>query len=92
MAGARTTSSMKKPPMRADHNPAQARKLRRPYRCFLVRCWLEEGAGAAGERAWRFTVQEARDGGYRRSFNCMKDVEAFLEAELRSTENRAGRG
>jgi hypothetical protein len=60
----------------------------RPYRCFLVRCWLEEGAGGpseaglGGEPGWRFTVQQVGPDAARRSFACLKDVEAYLEAEL----------
>ncbi len=82
---------MKTPPLSADHDSTQARR-RRPYRCFLVRCWFEEGDAAAAQPAWRFTVQEARDGGVRRPFNCLGDVQAYLEAELRSTENHPDGG
>ncbi len=73
-------------------DPAEGHQGRRPYRCFLLRCWLQEGAGPSGQPLWRFTMQEAGPDAARRCFACMKDVEAFLEAELRSTENRAGRG
>lgn len=59
-----------------------AQPTRQPYRCFLLRCWLQEGAGLDGEPGWRFTVQEAGPDAPRRAFACLKDVEAYLEATL----------
>lgn len=64
-----------------------------PYRCFLVRCRLVEGAGEgkptvspadAGSRAvvWRFTVEQVRPDAARRSFASIHDVAAYIEAEL----------
>jgi len=64
---------------------AEARRRRQPYRCFLLRCRLEEGAGPGGEPAWRFTVQQAVPDAPRRSFACFHDVAAYLEAELGSS-------
>ena len=55
-----------------------------PYRCFLVRCRLEESAGATGQPAWRFTVQQAGAGGARHSFTCFDNVAAHMRAELAS--------
>ena len=70
---------------------AQARTRRKPYLCFLVRCRLEEGASRGGEPSWRFTVQQVGPGAARRSFACLSDVEAYLEAELvRSVKQMAG--
>jgi hypothetical protein len=68
--------------MGTGDKPAGARKKPQPYRCFLLRCRLEEGAGPGGQPAWRFSVQEAGPDAARRSFACLKDVEAYLEAEL----------
>jgi hypothetical protein len=73
----------------------------RPYRCFLVRCRLEEEPGQTGlrgqpagqptgQRAWRFTVQQAGAGGARRSFACFDDVAAHMRAELASCGALAG--
>jgi hypothetical protein len=77
--------------MGAAGAPAKARNKPGPYRCFLVRCWLEEGAATDTEPGWRFTVQEARDGAFRRCFGSMKDVEAYLEGELETSGlRRAG--
>jgi hypothetical protein len=59
-----------------DHQP-------RPYRCFLVRCWQEDDARAGDEPAWRFTVQEAGEDRFRRSFSRFEDVEMYLETELK---------
>ena len=56
-----------------------------PYRCFLVRCRLEENAGTTGQPAWRFTVQQAGAGGARHSFTCFDDVVAHMQAELASS-------
>jgi hypothetical protein len=53
-----------------------------PYRCFLVRCRLEDGARPAGEPVWRFTVEQAGPDAARRSFSCLHDVAAYLAAEL----------
>ncbi len=61
-----------------------AQPKRQPYRCFLLRCWLQEGAGPGGEPSWRFTVQEAGPDAARRSFACLEDVEAYLAAALGS--------
>ena len=55
-----------------------------PYRCFLIRCRLEEGAGPDGAAAWRFTVQQADAHAPRRSFVSLMEVAAHLEAELAS--------
>jgi hypothetical protein len=59
-----------------------ARSEQPPYRCFLVRCWLEEGAGPQGEPVWRFTVQQTGPDAARRSFSCLHGVAAHMEAEL----------
>jgi hypothetical protein len=58
----------------------------RAYRCFLVRCRLEEGASLEDKPAWRFTVEQVRPGAARRSFASIHDVAAYLEAELASCE------
>jgi hypothetical protein len=62
----------------------EARKKLQTYRCFLVRCRLEESAGPAGEPGWRFTVQEAGTDAARRSFASFHDVAAYIDAELAS--------
>jgi hypothetical protein len=70
---------------------AQAHTRRKPYLCFLLRCRLEEGAGRGEELSWRFTVQQVGPDAVRRSFACLSDVEAYLEAELaRSAGQMAG--
>lgn len=53
-----------------------------PYRCYLVRCWLEEGAGSGGEPAWRFTVRQADLDAARLSFASLHDVAVYIETEL----------
>jgi hypothetical protein len=63
---------------------------RQPYRCFLIRCRLEEGAGPDGAAAWRFTVQQADANAPRRSFISLLEVAAHLEAELASCALGAG--
>jgi hypothetical protein len=63
---------------------AEARRRRQPYRCYLVRCRLEEGAGPHGEAIWRFTVQQADSAAARRSFASLEDVAAHIEADLAS--------
>ena len=60
------------------------------YRCFLLRCRLEEGAGPNCPPPWRFTVQQTGPGAARHSFSRLKDVEAFLEAELASVAKANG--
>ncbi len=54
----------------------------RPYRCFLVRCWLEDGAGTHGEPAWRFTIRQAGHDAARLSFASLHDVALYMEIEL----------
>ncbi len=78
--------------MGAGGKPAESFSQQRPYRCFLVRCRLEEGAGPSGEPVWRFSVQEAGPHAARRSFACLEDFEAYLEAELGSRESTSPRG
>ncbi len=63
-------------------SPARPRKKTQPYRCFRLRCWREEGAAPDDQPGWRFSVQEARDGAFRRCFASLQDVEAYLEAEI----------
>jgi hypothetical protein len=60
----------------------QKRSNQQPYRCFLVRCHLQDGAGPQGEPQWRFTVQQAGPAAARHSFACLHDVAAHVEAEL----------
>jgi hypothetical protein len=60
------------------------------YRCFLLRCRLEEGAGQPYQPVWRFTVQQSGPGAPRHSFSRLEDVEAFLEAELACVAEAAG--
>ncbi len=62
----------------------QPGKRQQPYRCFLIRCRLEEGAGPDGAAAWRFTVQQADANAPRRAFLSLLEVAAHLEAELAS--------
>ncbi len=57
---------------------------RLPYRCFLIRCRLEEGAGPDGTPAWRFTVQQADANAPRRTCVSLAEVAAHVEAELAS--------
>ena len=61
-----------------------AQSKRQPYRAFLIRCRLEEGAGPDGAAAWRFTVQQAEANAPRRTFVSLPEVAAHLEAELAS--------
>ncbi len=72
---------------------AEVRRRRQPYRCYLVRCRLEEGAGPEGEATWRFTVQRADPDAARRSFASLDDVAAHIEADLAScaVANRSSR-
>jgi len=57
---------------------------RQPYRCFLIRCRLEEGAGPNGATAWRFTVQQAGAYAPRRMCVSVAEVAAHIESELAS--------
>ena len=75
--------------MGAARRGVRTRSNPQPYRCFLVRCRLEAGAGPLGEASgspapacWRFTVQQADSDATRRCFASIKDVAAYLEAEL----------
>jgi len=55
----------------------------------LVRCRLEEGGSpGAGNPAWRFTVEQIRPDAARRSFASIRDVAAYLEAELESSPGK----
>lgn len=60
------------------------RKKHQIYRCFLLRCRLVVGAAGTDDSSprWRFTVQEAGDGGTGHTFASLSDVEAYLETEL----------
>ena len=67
-----------------------ARCEQQPYRCFLVRCRLEEGAGPEDNAVWHFTVQQVAPDAARRSFACLHDVAAHMEAELAACRGFAG--
>ena len=60
----------------------EPRRANRPYRCYLLRCWLEDGAGPRGEPAWRFTVRQAGLDAARLSFASLHDVALYVETEL----------
>jgi hypothetical protein len=72
--------------MGASGGGAETAGKTRPYRCFLVRCRLEEQASPEDKPAWRFTVEEVRPDTARRSFVSFGAVAAYLEAELASCE------
>jgi hypothetical protein len=74
----------------ASEGGSANRNVGQAYRCFLVRCRLEEGAGPNREPCWRFTVQQAAPDSTRHSFSCLSDVAAHLEAELASCAQSAG--
>jgi hypothetical protein len=63
-------------------SPAAASHQQRPYRCFLVRCRLEENAAPTGEPIWRFSVEEVGPQAARRAFACLEDFKAYLDTEL----------
>ncbi len=70
--------------MAAIEPEAGARRKQPRYWCFLVRCRVEELAGPEGEPSWRFTVQQMGRDPSRRSFACLHDVAAHIEAELQT--------
>lgn len=79
--------------MRTGTGGIKAQKTSRPYRCFLLRCRLGEGARSgepAGPPAWRFTLQQAGEESAARSFACFHDLAAYLEAELTTCGPLAG--
>jgi hypothetical protein len=77
--------------MEGAERQSEPRMQNRPYRCYLLRCWLEAGGGACGEAAWRFTVRQVGPDAGRHSFTNFHDVAAFIEAEL-ATCVRAQKG
>ncbi len=70
--------------MAAAGNEPAARGKRTRNWCFVVRCRVEEGAGPEGEPSWRFTVQQTGRDPSRRSFACLHDLAAHIEAELQA--------
>jgi hypothetical protein len=46
-----------------------------------IQGWKEEGVGLDQEPCWRFSVEQAGSDVHPRSFACLKDVEAYLEAQ-----------
>ena len=73
--------------MGARGSSAKTSRKGRSYRCYLVRCRLEEDAGegeptASRGGAWRFTVEQVRPDAARRSFTSIHDVAAYIDAEL----------
>ena len=69
---------------RVEPGPARQR-----YRCFLLRCRLEEGAGPGGEAAWRFTVERAGDSRARRVFASLEAATAYIDDELQASRRSA---
>jgi hypothetical protein len=61
---------------------SEAQMQERPYRCYLLRCWIEEGVGPNGEPAWRFTVRQTGLDAARCSFISLDDAAAYIAAEL----------
>lgn len=78
--------------MGAGGSEGGTRRKGQSYRCFLLRCRLEEGASPNCQPPWRFTVQQTGPGAARHSFSRLEDVEAFLEAELASVVEATGPG
>lgn len=72
--------------MGAAQPSSEHRIQNRPYRCFLLRCWLEEGAEPSGVPAWRFAVRQAEADAPRRLFVSFRDVAEWIEAELAACE------
>ena len=68
--------------MEAAAGQSDARGPKRPYRCYLLRCWLEEGAGPRGVPAWRFTLRQTGLDAARLSFTSLHDVAVYIETEL----------
>ena len=68
--------------MGAITGQSEPRRQNRPYRCYLLRCWLEEGAGPSGESAWRFTLRQADLDAVRLSFASLEDVAVYVAIEL----------
>ncbi len=77
--------------MGATERAVEPRPRRHAYRCFLVRCRLEENSGPGGDAAWRFTVEQAGDGEVRRSFASLDAVAAYIDQELAACSRVAGR-
>jgi hypothetical protein len=63
---------------------AEAHTKRQAYRCYMIRCRLEECAGPDGQPVWRFTVQQANPDAARRSFASLEDVAAHIKVDLAS--------
>jgi hypothetical protein len=61
---------------------SEPRTQSHPYRCFLLRCWLEEGTGPGGDPAWRFTLRQVEPDAARHSFASFHDLVAHIDAEL----------
>jgi hypothetical protein len=55
---------------------------RQVYRCFLLRCRLEDGAGPGEEAAWRFTVERAGESHARRTFSSLEAATTCINDEL----------
>ncbi len=72
--------------MGAAQHSSEDRIQNRPYRCFLLRCWLEESAGPGGVPAWRFAVRQAESDAARRLFVSFRDVAEWIEVELAACE------
>jgi hypothetical protein len=68
--------------MGTAENAARPKTKPRPYRCFLLRCWLEEGLGPDGQPGWRFTVQQAGRDTPRRLFASLNDVATYIDADI----------
>ena len=68
--------------MEAAAGRSDPRRPNRPYRCYLLRCWLEEGAGPSGVPAWRFTLRQTGLDAARLSFASLHDVAVYIETEL----------
>ena len=58
------------------------------YRAYLLRCWEERSSQDRGRRIIRFSLENVRTG-WRRGFNSLEDVYAFLQAQLEGRTEEA---
>lgn len=62
-------------------------RKKRPDRAYLVRCW-QQGKALPGKAVhWRFSVEEVLHERYRKGFDSLEALIAFLRTEFSGSKN-----
>jgi hypothetical protein len=73
-----------------DNRRVKVERQERPPRAYLLRCWRERRAMAAGRPVWRFSVEGVFGERRRRGFRSLETLVAFIRGELQKADSDEG--